>query len=179
MSLKLSRIIKYLLPYIAIILTVYLLRAFVFQPVVVRGHSMDPTLTDGEWSIALKNTKIERFDIITFPAPDQPKKSYIKRVIGLPGETVEYKNDILYIDGKEHKEPYLDEFKQAVTDGQPLTADVPPTKVPAGHYFVMGDNRRNSKDSRYIGSIDEKTISGDVKFVLWPFDRFGVLSTDK
>ena len=72
---------------------------------------MDPTLADGERVITLKNTEINRFDIITFPAPDEPDKNYIKRVIGLPGDTIAYKDDTLYINGKEVDEPYLDEFK--------------------------------------------------------------------
>ena len=72
---------------------------------------MDPTLADGERVITLK-TEINRFDIITFPAPDEPDKNYIKRVIGLPGDTIAYKDDTLYINGKEVDEPYLDEFKK-------------------------------------------------------------------
>ncbi|MGK0551447.1 signal peptidase I [Enterococcus faecalis] len=175
MSLKSKEFLKTVLPLVGFVILLLLLRQYVFSPVVVKGHSMDPTLADGERVIALKNTEVHRFDIVTFPAPDEPNKNYIKRVIGLPGETVEYKNDTLYIDGKAYKEPYLDEFKNALTDGQPLTADVPPIKVPADHYFVMGDNRRNSKDSRFIGSIKKETIFGDVKFVLWPLNRFGTL----
>ena len=133
---------------------------------------MDPTLADGERVITLKNTEINRFDIITFPAPDEPDKNYIKRVIGLPGDTIAYKDDTLYINGKEV--PYLDEFKEALTDGQPLTGDFSlKEKVPADSYFVLGDNRRNSKDGRVIGFIHKKDILGEVKFVMWPFSRFG------
>jgi len=74
-----------------------LLRQYVFTPVIVKGDSMDPTLHDGERVIALKNTEIERFDIITFEAPDEAGKNYIKRVIGLPGDQVSYQNDTLYM----------------------------------------------------------------------------------
>lgn len=157
------------------------LRHFVFTPVVVKGDSMDPTLIDGERVIALKNTEVKRFDIVTFPAPDDEGKNYIKRVIGLPGDTVEYKNDELYINGKKYDEPYLDEFKGELTDGQPLTYDFNlnelsgTEKVPKGQLFVLGDNRRISKDSRIIGMIQEKDIMADVKFVFWPFDRFGIV----
>lgn len=183
MSLKTKELVHTVLFFAGLVLALFLLREFVFTPVVVKGHSMDPTLADGERVIALKNTKIDRFDIVTFPAPDDPKKNYIKRVIGLPGETVEVKGDVLYIDGKEVNEPYLDDFKQELTDGEPLTYDFTLEQVtgkktvPEGEYFVMGDNRRNSKDGRMIGFIDKKNISGDVKFVLWPMNRFGVLST--
>ncbi|MEG1503468.1 MAG: signal peptidase I [Enterococcus sp.] len=157
------------------------LRQFVFTPVVVKGDSMDPTLIDGERVIALKNTEIQRFDIVTFPAPDDVGKNYIKRVVGLPGDTVEYKKDVLYINGKKYAEPYLDEYKSKLTDGQPLTDDFDlnklygSEKVPAGELFVMGDNRRISKDSRMIGTIKEKDIMADVKFVFWPIKRFGTI----
>jgi len=157
------------------------LRHFVFTPVVVKGDSMDPTLIDGERVIALKNTEIKRFDIVTFPAPDDEGKNYIKRVIGLPGDVVAYKNDELYINGKKYDEPYLDEFKSKLTDNQPLTYDFDLTelfgseKVPEGELFVLGDNRRISKDSRIIGTIKEKDIMADVKFVFWPLNRFGTV----
>ena len=94
---------------------------------------------------------------------------------------MEYKADVLYINDKVVKAPYLDEFKSAVTDGSPLTLDFTLSevtgekKVPEGEYFVMGDNRRNSKDGLMIGFINKKDISGDVKFVLWPLNRFGTI----
>lgn len=181
MKLKSKELLHTILFFVGLAAVLFLLREFVFTPVVVKGHSMDPTLADGERVIALKNTEIKRFDIVTFPAPDEPKKSYIKRVIGLPGDTVESKNDVLYINGKEVKEPYLDEFKSEVTDGQPLTFDFSlhevtgKETVPDGEYFVLGDNRRNSKDGRMIGFIEKGKISGDVKFVLWPLNRFGTI----
>lgn len=157
------------------------LRHFVFTPVVVKGDSMDPTLADGERVIALKNTEIKRFDIVTFPAPDDEGKNYIKRVIGLPGDTIEYKDDQLYINGKKTDEPYLDEYKGELTDSQPLTYDFNlkdlygSEKIPEGELFVLGDNRRISKDSRIIGMIKEKNIMADVKYVFWPLNRFGTV----
>lgn len=181
MNLKSKELLHTIIFFIGLAALLFLLRQFVFTPVVVKGHSMDPTLADGERVIALKNTEIKRFDIVTFPAPDEPKKNYIKRVIGLPGDTIEYKNDALYINDKEVKEPYLDQFKGEVTDGMPLTFDFTLSevtgekKVPKGEYFVMGDNRRNSKDGRMIGFISKDSILGDVKFVLWPLDRFGTI----
>lgn len=176
-----KEIIKSLLYFVILALVLVGLRQFVFTPVIVKGDSMDPTLIDGERVIALKNTDIHRFDIVTFPAPDDPGKNYIKRVIGLPGDTIEYKNDQLYINGKKYEEPYLDEFKAELTDGQPLTSDFNLTelfgteKVPDGELFVLGDNRRISKDSRIIGMINKKDIMADVKFVFWPLDRFGTV----
>lgn len=168
--------------YFLILATILIgLRHFVFTPVVVKGDSMDPTLADGERVIALKNTEIKRFDIVTFPAPDDEGKNYIKRVIGLPGDTIEYKDDQLYINGKKTDEPYLDEYKGELTDSQPLTYDFNlkdlygSEKIPEGELFVLGDNRRISKDSRIIGMIKEKNIMADVKFVFWPLNRFGTV----
>ena len=100
------------------------------------------------------------FDVVTFPAPDDPGREYVKRVIGLPGDTVAYKNDQLYINGKKYDEPYLDEYKGKLTDGQ---------------LFVLGDNRRISKDGRIIGMINQKDILTNVKFVFWPINRMGTV----
>ncbi|MEG0372739.1 MAG: signal peptidase I [Carnobacterium sp.] len=179
--MNIKEIGKTILYFLILVVILFGLRHYVFTPVVVKGDSMDPTLVDGERVIALKNTEVKRFDIVTFPAPDDPGKNYIKRVIGLPGDTIEYKNDQLYINGKKVAEPYLDEFKKELTDDQPLTYDFNlkdlfgAEKVPAGELFVLGDNRRISKDSRIIGMIQEKNIMADVKFVFWPLDRFGTI----
>lgn len=179
--MNIKEIGKTILYFLILVVILFGLRHYVFTPVVVKGDSMDPTLVDGERVIALKNNEVKRFDIVTFPAPDDPGKNYIKRVIGLPGDTIEYKNDQLYINGKKVAEPYLDEFKKELTDDQPLTYDFNlkdlfgAEKVPAGELFVLGDNRRISKDSRIIGMIQEKNIMADVKFVFWPLDRFGTI----
>lgn len=158
----------------------FLLRQYVFTPVIVKGDSMDPTLHDGERVIALKQTEIERFDIITFIAPDDTSKNYIKRVIGLPGDQVVYQNDQLYINGVAHDEPYLDAYKANLNDGFPLTDDFDmslfgETQVPEGKLLVLGDNRRISKDSRQLGLIDASAVLGDVAFVFWPLADFGRL----
>lgn len=158
------------------------LRLWVFTPVIVKGDSMDPTLQDGERVIALLNKEVKRFDIVTFPAPDEPGRSYIKRVIGLPGDKVEYANDQLTINGKNYNEPYLAEYKKQLTDGQPLTQDSSQNgsfsfkEVPEGEILVLGDNRRISKDSRSIGFIKEDSVVGDVKFVFWPINEFGFIN---
>ncbi|MFC4409236.1 signal peptidase I [Chungangia koreensis] len=159
-----------------------LIRYFIFTPIVVDGESMMPTLEHGDRMIVNKIGyslgEPDRFDIIVFHAPEQ--KDYIKRVIGLPGDTVEYKNDQLIINGKEYDEPYLDEYKAEVTEGT-LTEDftlmdvIQEEKVPAGHVFVMGDNRRNSKDSRHIGVIAIDEIIGNTSFVFWPVEDFGIV----
>ncbi|AQP54432.1 signal peptidase I [Vagococcus penaei] len=171
--------------YGSIIIVMLLLRAFVFSSVIVSGDSMNPTLVDRERIISLKHAKIKRFDVITFPAPDDESKNYIKRVIGLPGDTIEYRDDVLYINGKEYKEPYLDEYKGIIDEmpeGAPLTKDFTleevtgEQKVPEGKYFVLGDNRQNSKDSRMIGFIDQDSVLGDVWFSFWPIAKWGTIN---
>ncbi|WP_433749679.1 signal peptidase I [Falsibacillus pallidus] len=147
------------------------IRYFLFAPIVVDGLSMMPTLHNGDRMIVNKFGKPDRFDIVVFHAPEQ--KDYIKRVIGLPGDKIQYKNDILYINGKAYKEPYLDQYKKNVGDG-PLTEDFTlkdytgKDRVPEGEVFVMGDNRRGSKDSRHIGTIPMSKIVGDAHIIYWP-----------
>ena len=159
-----------------------IIRIFLFTPIVVDGESMMPTLEDGDRMIVNKIGytigEPDRFDIVVFHAPEQ--KDYIKRVIGLPGDTVEYRDDVLYINGEPYDEPYLDQNKTEVPN-PPLTEDftleekIQSTTVPEGHVFVMGDNRRRSKDSRHIGAVAIDEIIGSTKFVFWPISDFGAV----
>jgi signal peptidase I len=155
------------------------IRYFFFAPIVVDGLSMMPTLHDQDRMIVNKlNYKIgepSRFDIIVFHAPEN--KDYIKRVIGLPGDSIEYKDDTLYINGKAYEEPYLEEYKKQVIDGpltDPFTLEekIGEKTVPEGHLFVMGDNRRFSKDSRHIGTIPFGKVLGNTSIVYWPLEDF-------
>lgn len=158
-----------------------LIRLFLFTPIVVDGVSMMPTLKDGDKMIVNKiSYKIgspDHFDIVVFHAPE--KKDYIKRVIGLPGDTVEYADDVLYINGKAQEEPYLKAYKEELSGGT-LTEDftleekIGRQTVPEGHIFVMGDNRRMSNDSRHIGPISMDEIVGTTKFVFWPIKDIGL-----
>ena len=159
------------------------IRYFLFTPIAVDGESMMPTLENGDRMIVNKiGYKIgepKRFDIVVFHAPE--KKNYIKRVIGLPGETLEYKNDQLYINGEPIDEPYLDAYKSQITEGT-LTEDfslkdigVNLEEVPEGFVFVMGDNRRYSKDSRHIGLVDQKEIIGNTSLIFWPFSEIKIV----
>lgn len=160
-----------------------LIRFVLFTPIVVDGESMMPTLESGERMIVNKlNYKvgdIQRFDIVVFHAPE--KKDYIKRVIGVPGDTLEYKNDQLYINDKKVNETYLQDYKNKIVDGGTLTEDFSLLDytgkkiIPKGYYFVMGDNRRNSKDSRHIGLVSEEKIVGKASVVFWPIENFGTI----
>ncbi|MFX3624635.1 MAG: signal peptidase I [Ectobacillus sp.] len=157
------------------VLLAALIRYFFFAPILVDGVSMMPTLHDRDRmivnKIGYKLGEPKRFDIIVFKATED--KDYIKRIIGLPGDHIEYRNDILYINGKPYEEPYLDTYKKEVTDG-PLTYDFKleeitgQTTVPKGELFVLGDNRRFSKDSRTIGTISMEQVIGKTNIVYWP-----------
>lgn len=159
-----------------------LLRQFFIEPIMVKGESMEPSLVNGERMLMTKDTsEIHRFDIVIFQAPDAPDKNYIKRVIGLPGDTVEMQNDQLTINNKEYDEPYLDSHKSSKLpnlQGENYTSNFSVT-VPDGHYFVLGDNRPVSKDSRLLGAIDAKRMMGVGNFVIWPIERVGTLTTSQ
>ncbi|WP_456271564.1 signal peptidase I [Bacillus sp. AK031] len=152
-----------------------LIRYFLFTPIVVDGLSMMPTLHNGDRMIVNKLSytvgEPDRFDIVVFHAPEQ--KDYIKRVIGLPGDIVEYKDDVLYINGKAYEEPYLEEYKEQIDEGL-LTEDfileekIGQTTVPEDTIFVMGDNRRFSKDSRHIGVVKIDEVIGNTSVIYWP-----------
>jgi len=162
-----------------IIVVFILFGVFFVQPVVVEGTSMLPQLHDGERLLVNKLVyykfqsvswgHIERGDIVVFWFPNDPDKSYVKRVIGLPGETVEIRNGRVIVDGAELTEDYLDkEYNQTLPS-------ISPKKVEEHHYFVMGDNRDNSSDSRYWGLVPEKYIYGKAFFRYWKPSNIGFL----
>ena len=159
-----KNIIKELIPYIIIVIIVVLIRTFIMTPVKVNGSSMVSTLHDGDTmilnKIGMRFNDLKRFQIVVINAGD----SYIiKRIIGLPNETIEYKDETLYINGKVLKDPY----------NKKNTGDIESIKLGENEYFVMGDNRGVSQDSRIIGPIDKKEILGTTKFILFPFKDFG------
>jgi len=150
---------------------------FVGRPFTVSGQSMYPTLHNGDHMIMSKIGGINRFDVVVLQAPDEDKE-YIKRVIGMPGDTVEAKNGVLYINGKEVEQPFINtnnDKKTVFIDDFTLKELTGEDKVPEGKYFVMGDNRGVSKDSRMIGFIDKSAIEGKAVFTVWPLNRIGGL----
>jgi signal peptidase I len=158
-----------------------LLVVFVVQPVKVEGTSMLPRLHDGERIFVNKLIyygwpQLQRGDIIVFWFPDDPSKSYIKRIIGLPGETVEIREGRIYIrsGGREQllEEPYID--PQRNLSRQTLA----PKEVKPHYYFVMGDNRDASSDSRIWGLVPEKYIYGKALFRYWPLGSASFISHD-
>ncbi|HYP52776.1 MAG TPA: signal peptidase I [Pyrinomonadaceae bacterium] len=148
---------------------------FVVQPVKVEGTSMLPRLHGGERIFVNKLIyyglpEIARGDIVVFWYPDDPDKSYIKRVIGLPGETVEVRDGRVLVDGRELTEPYLDPQLNV------SPATLAPVFVKRHYYFVMGDNRDSSYDSRAWGLVPQKYIYGRALFRYWPLSELSVIS---
>ena len=149
---------------------------FLGRPFTVSGASMYPTLHNGDRMVLSKVGNIHRFDVVILKAPDE-NVEYIKRVIGMPGDTIEMKSGVLYINGKKVDQPFINTealAKQTVfMDDFTLESLTGESKVPEGKYFVLGDNRGVSKDSRMIGFIDRSAIEGKAVFTIWPFGRIG------
>lgn len=161
---------KELLPYVIIVVVVVLIRTFIVTPIQVQGTSMVPTLKDKEILLLKKyDHTFERFDIVVF---NYNGERLIKRVIGLPGEHVEYRDNQLYIDGKNVEEKFDANSKTADFKLE----DIDYETIPKDYYFVMGDNRNNSTDSRIIGLVPAKVIKGSTNFSLFPFGTFGKIT---
>ncbi|WP_172371854.1 signal peptidase I [Sporosarcina jiandibaonis] len=156
---------------IALILVV-LIRQFLFTPVIVSGESMTPTFENDNIIVISKIHSINRFDMVVFHSPIADD-NLIKRVIGLPGDHVVMDNDNLYINKRKYTEDYLSSHKEEIFIGERLTEDFE-VVVPKGKLFVLGDNRRYSKDSRELGFIDEKLIVGKVAFRFYPLTDIGI-----
>jgi signal peptidase I len=145
---------------------------FFYQPVKVEGTSMTPLITDQERifinKFVYRFEPIDRGDVVVFWYPLDRTKSFIKRVIGLPGDMVEIRRGNVYINGKRLLEPYV----------PPEMADsgsMAPLRVPRDEYFVMGDHRSSSNDSRIFGPVPRKFIYGKAVFAYWPVEHFGSL----
>ncbi len=158
------KIIKEILPYVLIIIAVILIRTFIITPVRVDGASMDQTLEDGQILLLYKLANVDYGDIVVL---DEEKEGeiIIKRIIGMPGDTVSIKDNTVYVNGEEVEEDYA---YGETSDYEEITLD-------DDEYFILGDNRPISKDSRYFGPVKEDEIIGKVIFRLWPFNKFGTI----
>jgi signal peptidase I len=147
---------------------------FLYQPVKVEGTSMAPLLSDQERifinKFVYRFEPIQRGDVVVFWYPLDRSKSFIKRVIALPGERVEIRQGSVYVNGSLVPEPYVPPQYADLSDFGPVT-------VPVDSYFVMGDHRISSNDSRVFGSVASRFIYGRAVFAYWPVDHFGSLST--
>ncbi len=156
------KFLKSLIPYVIIIIVVVLIRSFIVTPVRVNGKSMYPTLKGGEIMILNKLGKVNRFDIVVLKIESE-EDNLIKRIIGMPGETVEIKNNEIYINDKVLKDKY----------GYGLTYDIDKVTLDDDEYFILGDNRKISLDSRVFGTIKKDEIKGTTNFIIYPFKSFG------
>jgi signal peptidase I len=152
------------------VLFCFFLITFVAQAFRVQGTSMLPLLHDGERIIVNKFVyrfqPIERGDVVVFWYPRDPSVSFIKRVIGLPGDTVEIRNGSLYVNGRLTPEPYVNEQYR---DDE----NRPALQVGKGHYYVLGDHRNSSNDSRSWGEVPEKYVYGKAYLRFWPLSQMG------
>ena len=161
---------------------------------------MDPTLANGEYLLEIRYLPIDRFDIVVAKETDEngQEKRIVKRVIGMPGDTIKYENDQLYINGKKTDEPYLKEyiakfkkdklqstysyrklFQQIASQADSFTQDALgrstfTIEVPEGHYFLLGDDRLVSRDSRDVGTFKASQIEGEAKLRFWPLNKIGL-----
>ena len=159
------------------VLIAVVLIVFIYQPVKVEGTSMTPTLTDQERIFINKFTyrfglsSIERGDTVVFWYPQDESKSYIKRVIGLPGDHIRVENGQVYVNGRLLDEEYVPPVNRDNVSWREGEEQI----VPNDDYFVLGDHRNSSSDSRTWGYVPRKNIYGRAVFVYWPLDKMGRL----
>jgi signal peptidase I len=154
------------------VLFCFFLITFVAQAFRVQGTSMLPLLEDGERIIVNKFIyrfqPIDRGDVVVFWYPKDPSVSFIKRVVGVPGDMVELRSGLLYVNGRRIEEQYL---RPQFNDGETHT----PIEVSKGYYYVLGDHRNSSNDSRNWGEVPEKYIYGKAVFRFWPLNKLGLI----
>ena len=163
---KLTKWLKENIVFLIVLTAIIITRLFFFSPIRVNGTSMYPTLQDKEFMILNKislKQGINRFDIVV--VQDNNNKYIIKRVIGLPGESVMYKDNKLYINGKVVEDNY----------SKTTTNDFDNVILGENEYFVMGDNRAVSSDSRIIGPVNIKNIKGKTNLIIFPFNKMGTV----
>ena len=188
----LREILEWVLTIAAAVVIALPIRAFAFEMVRVDGGSMNSTLSNGEIMFVTKfdyastwlsfpwqddearekaarittGGNPKRFDVVICRYPGRGDTNFVKRVVGLPGDTVELREGYLYVNGEKYEEPYiLDEYRSGSRN------NFGPYEVPEGEYFVMGDHRNNSNDSRSQGSLPRNMIIGHARTVLYPFSN--------
>lgn len=161
---------------------VFVCTKFFFKPVRVDGDSMKPTLKDGEYGFSnvfsILNEDFSRFDVVVVNH-NEDNSLWVKRIIGMPNDTVEYKNDKLYVNGKYLEENFLDkEYVNRQTNNGEIqfTRDFGPVKVKKNEVFLMGDNRLVSHDSRAVGAFEISDLLSKSVFIYFPFDEIGSVS---
>ncbi len=159
-----QEILSWILTFAVAIALALVIRTFIFEPVRVDGHSMDYTLADNEYMIVTKYDYLlgepERFDVVICHYPERGRTNFVKRLVGLPGDTVSMLNGTLYVNGEAIDEPYITNKANYNMQAYTLKDD---------EYFVLGDNRSSSNDSHIIGPISREQIKGHVRCVAFPF----------
>lgn len=172
-----GHVLDFLTLAVVIFTLVLLVKTYWLQPFQVEGHSMEPSLEDGQLLMMNRQAAIDRFDIVVFPDPRGSGESYVKRVIGLPGDHLAVQDDVLYLNGQALEEPYLEPLKgqspHPFTQDFSLEASLGLEAIPPGYAFVMGDNRPQSGDSRQFGLVALASIEGESRFIYYPFQDFG------
>ncbi|SER63950.1 signal peptidase I [Psychrobacillus sp. OK032] len=178
MSKTKKEIIEWLTSLVIGIVVVLFVRSFLATNYEIVGESMMPTLHDHNHVLISKVSKIKRMDVIIFHSDE--KEDYVKRVIGLPGDTITYENDQLFINNNKVDEPFLSSYEAYINTETNFTGDfnllelTGSKTVPPGKLFVLGDNRISSLDSRYFHFIDQKEVIGELKLIYWPISDFKV-----
>ncbi|MBE6148971.1 MAG: signal peptidase I [Firmicutes bacterium] len=160
-----QKFLKEYMPYVVIFILVMLVRTFIITPVKVNGTSMDDTLASGDIMLLYKLASIEREDIVVL-GPEVQGSNIIKRVIALPGERVKCENGVIYINSKKYDDQYASN----------ITSDFEEIKLAKDEYFVLGDNRLISEDSRYFGPVSKEAIKGEASIVIYPIKKLGKVS---
>ena len=155
-----KKFVKEYLPYVLILLVIILLRIYVVTPITVDGNSMNDTLYPNDLMLLFKVGNIERYDIVV---ANHDNKKLIKRVIGMPNDKIKCVSGILYINNEEDTSGY----------GYGENIDFPEYILKDDEYFLIGDNRSDSFDSRYFGPVKKEDIVGKANFIIFPFNRFG------
>ena len=165
---------EWIVSLVVALVIVLLIRTFLFTVISVDGPSMQDTLYTGDRLIVtiidVKMNGLNRFDISVVHFPNSDAR-YVKRVIGLPGETLEVRDGVTLIDGEPLDEPFLMEARTR----KYRTSNFGPVEIPEGHYFLMGDNRDDSNDSRRVGTVPEEKVIGRARYIMWPFERVGAV----
>lgn len=164
---KAREAMEWIVTIVAAVVIALAVRGLLFEPIRVDGDSMKNTLLDNEVLLVTKPEYIfgdpQRFDVVICHYPGRGDTNFVKRVVGLPGDTVAVQDGFLYVNGEKYEEPYITHRPDYI---------LAPYTVPEGMYFVLGDNRSNSNDSHLVGPIERDMIVGHVRSVLWPLDKW-------
>ena len=167
---------------VAVILALFV-RTWVFQAFKIPTGSMEPNLLVGDHLIVnkMRFAPVQRGDVVVFKFPKDPERDFVKRVIGLPGDRIELHRKKVFVNGQPIDEPYAHFIEPPSVDGAPRIDDVReeygPINVPTDQYFMMGDNRDNSEDSRYWGFLPKSYVKGNAEFLYFSFDDQASLSS--